>query len=254
MAHLPGARARIGALGRHPRSGSAPTFQLGHLSGDGGLPIAVKRSQLLLESRDQIERLLIPIVVGGLGSQQVQQLARAPCACLHRCLSGDHALRAVGDALRRGPGGERASRELLSPGAASCQRLLRGLAAGTDRLQLPLEGGSAGAGRLDQRLRGLELTPPRAQIVSCQLPAGLQRLALEPLVQVGGLGLALERTQSRPRFALHVECPVEVLLGALELQLRSTAALSVLAEPRGLLDQQPAIAGLGGDERLDPTL
>ena len=73
-------------------------------------------------------------------------------------------------------------------------------------------------------------------------------------MQLGGLRLAFERTQVRPRLALHVECPVKVLLGALELQLRAPAALAVLAEPGGLLDQQPAIARLGGDKGLDPTL
>ena len=73
-------------------------------------------------------------------------------------------------------------------------------------------------------------------------------------MQLGRLGLALERAQARTRLALDVERAVEVLLGALELQLGAAAALAVLAEPRRLLDQQPAIARLGGDDRLDAAL
>jgi hypothetical protein len=73
-------------------------------------------------------------------------------------------------------------------------------------------------------------------------------------VQLGGLGLALERPQPRARLALDVERPVEVVLRALELELRAAPALAVLAQPGGLLDQQPAVLGLGGDDRLDAAL
>ena len=73
-------------------------------------------------------------------------------------------------------------------------------------------------------------------------------------MQLGGLGLALERAQARARLALDVERAVEVLLRALELELRAAAALAVLAEAGGLLDQQPPVARLGGDDRLDAAL
>ena len=73
-------------------------------------------------------------------------------------------------------------------------------------------------------------------------------------MQLRGLGLALERAQPRARLALHVERAGEVLLGALELQLRAAAALAVLAEPGGLLDQQPPVARLRVHDRLDPAL
>ncbi len=73
-------------------------------------------------------------------------------------------------------------------------------------------------------------------------------------MQLGGFGLALERAQAGARLALDVQRAVEVLLGALELQLRPAAALAVLAEPGRLLDQQPAIARLGGHDRVDPSL
>ena len=87
-----------------------------------------------------------------------------------------------------------------------------------------------------------------------ELHPRLQRLALEALVQLGRLGLALERPQPRARLALHVERAREVLLGALELELRAPAALAVLAEPRGLLDHQPPLARARVDDRLDLAL
>ena len=73
-------------------------------------------------------------------------------------------------------------------------------------------------------------------------------------MDVGGLRLALQRAQPAARLALDVEGPVEVVLGALELQLGAAAALAVLAEPGGLLDQQAAVARLGVDDLLDPAL
>ena len=87
-----------------------------------------------------------------------------------------------------------------------------------------------------------------------QLEARLERLALDPLVQLRGLGLALERAQARARLALDVERAGQVRLGALELQLGAAAALAVLAEPGGLLDQQPPVARLRVDDRLDLAL
>ena len=72
--------------------------------------------------------------------------------------------------------------------------------------------------------------------------AQLGRLALEAGVDVGGLRLALQRAQPAARLALDVERAVEVVLGALELQLGAAAALAVLAEPGRLLDQQAAVA------------
>ena len=58
----------------------------------------------------------------------------------------------------------------------------------------------------------------------------------------------------RARLALDVERAVEVVLGALELQLGAAAALAVLAEPGRLLDQQAPLARLRVDDRLDPAL
>ena len=73
-------------------------------------------------------------------------------------------------------------------------------------------------------------------------------------MQLGRLGLALERAQPRARLALDVERAVEVVLRALELELGAAAALAVLAEAGRLLDEQPPVARLGGDDRLDAAL
>src|SRR4051794_16782170 len=99
-----------------------------------------------------------------------------------------------------------------------------------------------------------ELRTDLAHPLARQLVAGLARLALEPLVQLRGLGLALERLEPRARLALDVERARQVLLGALELELRAPAALAVLAEPGRLLDQKAAVARLGVDDRLDAPL
>ena len=87
-----------------------------------------------------------------------------------------------------------------------------------------------------------------ADVVAGEVPADLQRLALEPFVQLGGLGLTLERPQPRPRLALDVQGAVEVVLGPGQLELGAPAALAVFAQPGGLLDEQAAVARLGGDQ------
>ena len=89
-----------------------------------------------------------------------------------------------------------------------------------------------------------QLLATHAHRVARQLPAGLQGLALQALMQLGGLRLALERPQARARLAFDVERAIEVVLRALELELRTAAALAVLAQPGGLLDQQAAVARL----------
>ncbi len=93
-----------------------------------------------------------------------------------------------------------------------------------------------------------------ADVVARQLPACLERLALETLVQLRRLGLTLQRPQAGACLALNVERAIEVLLRAIELELRAAPALAVLAQPGRLLDQQPAVLRLGGDDRLHAAL
>ena len=99
-----------------------------------------------------------------------------------------------------------------------------------------------------------ELALVAAELVGDQRRAQLHRLALEAGVGLGGLRLALERTQVAARLALDVERTVEVVARALELELGAAAALAVLAEAGGLLDEQAALARLGVDDLLDLAL
>ena len=93
-----------------------------------------------------------------------------------------------------------------------------------------------------------------AQLLGDQAAAQLQLLALDPGPELGRLRLALQRPQPGPRLALDVEGAVEVVAGGAQLQLGPAAALAVLAEAGGLLDQQAPLARLGVDDRLDPAL
>ena len=164
------------------------------------------------------------------------------------------ALQAQLDALGRRARAVQAPGERLALLGALGQRLLGLLAAARDLgqrgLRLLARGARGGGGALGRA----ELLAPGAHGVARELPARLEGLALEALVQLGRLGLALERAQARARLALDVERAVEVVLRALELELRAAPALAVLAEPGGLLDQQPPVARLGGDDRLDAAL
>ena len=99
-----------------------------------------------------------------------------------------------------------------------------------------------------------ELLAHQTQGLAGETAAQLEALALEPGVQLCRLRLALQRAQPRARLALDVERAVEVVLRALELQLGAAAALAVLAEPGGLLDQRRAIDRLRVDDRLDAAL
>ena len=73
-------------------------------------------------------------------------------------------------------------------------------------------------------------------------------------VQLGRLRLALQRAQPRARLALDVQRAVEVVLRALELELRAVAALAVLAEPGRLLDQRGPVRRLRVDDLLHAAL
>ena len=80
----------------------------------------------------------------------------------------------------------------------------------------------------------------RRAAAGCSSP----RLLLEAGVGLGGVRLPAQRPQAGARLALDVEGAVEVGAGPLELELRAAAALAVLAEAGGLLDQHAALARL----------
>ena len=132
---------------------------------------------------------------------------------------------------------------------------LLGLAAALADLGQPLLELGPGRARLRRRLRRRGgAVGAEAQLLGDEPAAQAELLALDPRAQLGRLRLALQRPQPGPRLALDVERAVEVVAGGAQLQLGPAAAFAVLAEPGGLLDQQPALARLGVDDRLDPAL
>ena len=152
------------------------------------------------------------------------------------------ALEAQRDALGAAAGGEHALGQRLALLGARGQRLLGLLAAGGDLGERGLRLVARGAGAAAAAASAAASSARRAAHgVARELPARLGGLALQPLVQLGRLGLALERPQPRARLALDVERAVEVVLRALELELRAAPALAVLAEAGRLLDEQPAV-------------
>ena len=153
-----------------------------------------------------------------------------------------HALQAHRNPFRGGPGRVRARLEALAITALRGKGLLGLLAPARHLAQLSLCLVATRARRPGSLLGGAQLLAGRACRISSQRVARLERLALEALVEIRGLGLALERPQPRASLALHVERAAEVLLGALKLELRAAPPLAVLAEPGGFLDQQPAVA------------
>jgi hypothetical protein len=165
-----------------------------------------------------------------------------------------HALEATVHAVGRRAAAVQAPGERLALLRAPGERLLGLLAPPGDRVEPSLRLVAGGA-RVGRRRRGcLQPGPPLAHRLARQLPPGLRGLALQPRVQLGRVGLALERPQARARLALDVQRAIEIGLRALELELGTTAALAVLAQPRRLLDEQPAVARLGGDDRLHAAL
>ena len=137
---------------------------------------------------------------------------------------------------------------------ALTQRALGEAPPGDRRLQLGLDPGASAPGLADALLGALELEAARTPGVAGELEACFEDLTLQPLMQLGSFRLALERTQAASRLSLDVQGAIEVLLRALELQLRPAPALAVLAEPGRLLDQQPPVARLGGHDRIDAPL
>ncbi len=216
---------------------------------------AVEGLQLGLEPGDALVEALRRVV--GLRQLAAQQL-ELRAATLSALRGGAGLvlgpLQPEADALRGRPGGEEAPGELVALAGDRGEGLLGLRPAPGDRVEEAL-----GLRPFAPRPGGLRLglgqpRPRGADGVACQLVAGLVALAPEALVQLRGLGLALEGTQARAGLALDVERPREVVLGALELELGAAPALAVLAEAGGLLDQQPPLTGPREHDRLHPPL
>ena len=132
--------------------------------------------------------------------------------------------------------------------SASCSSIAD--AALGDLGELGVELGARLAGGAGGALGRGELVVVAVQLGGEQPGAQLGGLALEPGVDVGRLGLALERAQRLARLALDVEGAVEVVLGALELELGAAAALAVLAEARP--PPRPAAGGRAAPRARSP--
>src|SRR6185295_5166229 len=117
-----------------------------------------------------------------------------------------------------------------------------------------LDRGSLGARLHRGLLRRGRPIGAEAQLLGDELTAQAEFLALDPRAQLGRLRLALQRSQARACLTLEVEGAVEVVARGPQLQLGATAALAVLAEAGGLLDQKASFARFGVDDRLDPAL
>ena len=250
----PGGSDGLGLLGHAAPGLRQLVLELGELPGELGLAVAVQRGQRLLQPGNAACRLRVVLVGGGLVLERGQQLLVAGDARLDRRRGRPGGLGAVGDALHRAAGRVGAPRQLLALRAAGGQSLFGRLAALGHGLQLRLERPAPFADLGGLGLGGSHRGAVAPDVVARELPANLQRLALQPRMQLGRLGLALERAQPRARLALDVEGPVEVVLGSGQLELGAATALAVLAQPGRLLDEQPALPRLGGDQRLHPPL
>src|SRR5947209_4772682 len=131
--------------------------------------------------------------------------------------------------LCRRPGHEAAARQLFALGASARERLLGGLASPRNGLQLPFQLVTPCPGRGGIRLGLPQRGEARPELVTAELPSGLERLSLQPGMKLGRLGLALERAQPRTCFALDVQRAIEIVLRAQQLQLRPPPPLAVLA-------------------------
>lgn len=92
------------------------------------------------------------------------------------------------------------------------------------------------------------------QRVLAHRPARFKSLTLKPSVDLRSLGLALQGAQVCPGLPLHIKGTVEVLPGAVKLELRAPATTAVLSKARSLFNQKAPISWLGGDNCFDATL
>ncbi len=222
------------------------------------LAARVQRRQLPLDRRDPVLRALLLAGQLGVGRGLLLEhldLAQPPLAALARRLGLlAHPLQPHGDPLACRPRRVQAGLQPLAVARLRGERLLGLLAPPGHLAEQPLSFVALPAHRPRALLRLGQRQAGAPGAVARQRVARLQRLALEPLVQLGRLGLALQRPQPRARLALHVERAREVLLGPLQLQLRAPAALAVLPEPGRLLDHQPPLARARQDDLLDLAL
>ena len=219
-----------------------------------GLTVALERLELGCERRDPLFAAVVGRLSGLLGEHDLESSAVASKPRRDGCSRLRDGLDPVGQPFARRLGGESAAGELLTLGAARGQSLLGLLPTSPDVVELALEIGPARARLGDSPFCDLEFGELRTQLLTAELVPRLEPLPMEAGVELRRFRLALERPQPRAGLPLNIERTVEVVLGVAELQLGTPTALAVLTEPGGLLDQQPAVPRLGGDDRFDPAL
>ena len=100
---------------------------------------------------------------------------------------------------------------------------------------------------LDARLQPADLVPGEVQPDRAQLVD-------DPAVAARGVGLALQRRELAAHLAQQVVQPEQVALGRLEPALGALAALAVLQDPGGFLDDRAAILGTRVQHRVELAL
>ena len=220
-----------GGVGRAPR--------LPHPVGLGGQPLELRRGgraarlellevarqplvavlgellELGLHARDALGGAgIVALVLARLGLEPGEQGAAALRAVLDRGHGGAGGLEPQLDPLGGGARGVGAVGQRLAVGPARRQGALGLLARRAQPGQLGLDRAVGLARGPDLVHGGAELRARAPRVLARQRPARLVGLALEPLVQLGRLGLALQRPQPRPRLALDVQRAVEIVLGA----------------------------------------
>ena len=233
---------------------SSAGLELGEIPLELGTAVLLDGRQRRLERGDPGAVLAVGDIGLSFGLERLEHVPGSRQAFLGGEDSGPRRFTPVADALARGAGGKAAPGQLLPLGAPLRQCGLGRLAAFGHARQLPLELGQPAAGTRRFGLRLRHRVPLGAGVVACQLPSGFERLALEPGVELGGLGLALQRPQPGARLALDVERPIEVVHRPGELELGAATTLAVLPQSRRLLDQEPAITRFRGHDRFDAAL
>src|SRR5215218_2997256 len=231
-----------------------PRLELRQPVAQTALTAFLKPRELLFQGVDPTRRIRLPVARAQLPLEQ-RQLGAASLPTLRRGLRLiARPLQSDPDPLRGGAGLEEPPLQLLPKPRLGGERLL-------GRLAALRHGGEQQLGivALAARRRRLafgcgQLQPGGADVVAGKPQARLERLPLDPLVELGSLRLALQRAQMRACLPLHVERAGEVVLGSLELELRTSTAFAVLAEAGGLLDKEPPLTWAREHDRLDLPL
>src|SRR5690606_26477110 len=173
-------------------------------------------------------QVLLGLGVVALGLLDV--LAQFPGA-LANVLNGLFGTRHFGaDGVELALGGVEAVALVGVAGAEFFQGVVAAAALGDQGLDVQLLAGDQGLAALQL---GVELAPAQG----LELGLGLALLLLEFGVLFGGLGLALEALELAPQLVADVGEALEVLLGAAHAVLGVAAALLVLGNAGGLLDE-----------------